>query len=36
MDKNAPNARGLIAVDKIGGKVIFLDPVSYATTARPR
>ena len=33
MDKNAPNARGLIAVDKIGGKVIFLDPVSYATTA---
>jgi WD40 repeat protein len=24
-------ARGLIAVDKMGGKVIFLDPVSYAT-----
>jgi len=23
--------RGLIAVDKMGGKVIFLDPVSYAT-----
>src|SRR4051812_35461414 len=25
-------ARGLIAVDKIGGKVLFLDPVSHATT----
>jgi YVTN family beta-propeller protein len=25
------NARGLIAVDKMGGKVLFLDPVSYAT-----
>jgi DNA-binding beta-propeller fold protein YncE len=25
-------ARGLIAVDKIGGKVLFLDPESYATT----
>ena len=25
------NSRGLIAVDKMGGKVIFLDPVSYAT-----
>ena len=24
-------ARGLIAVDKMGGKVLFLDPVSYAT-----
>src|SRR5215470_10163097 len=24
--------RGLIAVDKMGGKVIFLDPISYATT----
>jgi DNA-binding beta-propeller fold protein YncE len=24
--------RGLIAVDKMGGKVLFLDPVSYATT----
>jgi DNA-binding beta-propeller fold protein YncE len=24
--------RGLIAVDKMGGKVIFLDPVTYATT----
>jgi DNA-binding beta-propeller fold protein YncE len=29
---NASVARGLIAVDKIGGKVIFLDPVSHATT----
>lgn len=28
----ASDARGLIAVDKMGGKVIFLDPVSYATT----
>jgi DNA-binding beta-propeller fold protein YncE len=25
-------ARGLIAVDKMGGKVIFLDPVTHATT----
>jgi DNA-binding beta-propeller fold protein YncE len=25
-------ARGLIAVDKMGGKVIFLDPATYATT----
>ncbi|SRR5579871_502901 len=25
-------ARGLIAVDKMGGKVLFLDPDSYATT----
>jgi DNA-binding beta-propeller fold protein YncE len=25
-------ARGLIAVDKMGGKVLFLDPASYATT----
>src|SRR5215467_4943998 len=25
-------SRGLIAVDKMGGKVIFLDPISYATT----
>lgn len=25
-------ARGLIAVDKMGGKVLFLDPVTYATT----
>ena len=25
-------ATGLIAVDKMGGKVIFLDPASYATT----
>jgi len=29
---NVSNVRGLIAVDKMGGKVIFLDPVSYATT----
>src|ERR1700760_813388 len=25
-------ARGLIAVDKMGGKVLFLDPVSHAAT----
>jgi hypothetical protein len=29
---NRTGARGLIAVDKIGGKVLFLDPDSYATT----
>src|SRR5215470_493310 len=29
---NTSEARGLIAVDKVGGKMIFLDPVSYATT----
>ena len=29
---NTSEARGLIAVDKMGGKVIFLDPISYATT----
>jgi DNA-binding beta-propeller fold protein YncE len=29
---NASSTRGLIAVDKMGGKVIFLDPVSHATT----
>jgi DNA-binding beta-propeller fold protein YncE len=29
---NAALAGGLIAVDKMGGKVIFLDPVHYATT----
>jgi DNA-binding beta-propeller fold protein YncE len=29
---NGAGARGLIAVDKMGGKVLFLDPVSYATT----
>ena len=29
---NTSDIRGLIAVDKMGGKVIFLDPVSYATT----
>jgi DNA-binding beta-propeller fold protein YncE len=29
---NVAPARGLIAVDKMGGKVIFLDPVHYATT----
>jgi DNA-binding beta-propeller fold protein YncE len=28
----AVDARGLIAVDKMGGKVIFLDPISHATT----
>src|SRR5262252_3254601 len=27
----AGNARGLIAVDKMGGKVLFLDPATYAT-----
>jgi DNA-binding beta-propeller fold protein YncE len=26
------SARGLIAVDKMGGKVLFLDPVTHATT----
>jgi DNA-binding beta-propeller fold protein YncE len=30
---NTSAARGLIAVDKMGGKVIFLDPVTYATTS---
>jgi DNA-binding beta-propeller fold protein YncE len=29
---SASDPRGLIAVDKMGGKVLFLDPVSYATT----
>ena len=29
---NASSALGLIAVDKMGGKVIFVDPTSYATT----
>jgi DNA-binding beta-propeller fold protein YncE len=29
---NAAPARGLIAIDKMGGKVLFLDPESYATT----
>jgi YVTN family beta-propeller protein len=29
---NAAPAGGLIAVDKMGGKVIFLDPENYATT----
>jgi YVTN family beta-propeller protein len=28
---NANGARGMIAVDKMGGKVLFIDPVSYAT-----
>ncbi len=28
---NAGPARGMIAVDKMGGKVLFLDPVTYAT-----
>ena len=27
----AEHARGLIAVDKMGGKVLFLDPTSYRT-----
>src|SRR5882762_4288167 len=29
---STPEARGLIAVDKMGGKVLFVDPVSYETT----
>jgi DNA-binding beta-propeller fold protein YncE len=29
---SASGDRGLIAVDKIGGKVLFLDPATYATT----
>lgn len=29
---STPDARGLIAVDKMGGKVLFLDPVSDETT----
>jgi len=29
---NRIEARGLIAIDKMGGKVLFLDPVDYATT----
>src|SRR5215831_14773529 len=29
---NRTGARGLIAVDKMGGRVLFLDPASYATT----
>ena len=28
---SAANAKGLIAVDKMGAKVLFLDPVTYAT-----
>jgi len=28
---HAPTPRGLIAVDKMGGKVLFLDPASYET-----
>ena len=28
---NSAVARGLIAIDKMGGKVLFLDPVTYAT-----
>ncbi len=28
---NTGNARGMIAVDKMGGKVLFLDPVSFKT-----
>jgi DNA-binding beta-propeller fold protein YncE len=30
---NGSGARGLIAVDKMGGKVIFIDPATYETTA---
>jgi DNA-binding beta-propeller fold protein YncE len=30
---NGSSARGLIAVDKMGGKVIFIDPATYETTA---
>jgi DNA-binding beta-propeller fold protein YncE len=29
---SAADTKGLLAVDKMGGKVIFLDPASYATT----
>src|SRR5260370_30481868 len=29
---NQSETRGLLAVDKMGGKVLFLDPVSFATT----
>src|SRR3954453_18256918 len=29
---SVPDARGLIAVDKVGGKGLFLDPVSHETT----
>ena len=28
---NAGSARGMIAVDKMGGKVLFLNPVTYET-----
>src|SRR5262245_44931112 len=28
---HVPNARGLIAVDKMGGKVLFLNPATFAT-----
>ena len=28
---NADSARGMIAVDKMGGKVLFLNPVTYET-----
>ena len=28
---NAGNSNGIIAVDKMGGKVLFLNPVTYAT-----
>src|SRR5262249_38052689 len=31
MTAMTPNARGLIAVDKMGGKVLFLNPATYAT-----
>jgi hypothetical protein len=32
LSMSASDAHGLIAIDKMGGKVIFLDPVSYAAT----
>ncbi len=28
---NAENSHGMIAVDKMGGKVLFLNPVTYET-----
>jgi len=31
INTRSSTARGLIAVDKMGGKVLFLDPVNYAT-----
>jgi hypothetical protein len=31
MDADAKNSRGMIAVDKVGTKVLFLNPVTYET-----